>query len=115
MRAAFVTASLLACMACMIAGCSKQERKSLSAFSKSLKVQDCLLQGDLISGTARNTSDKTLTYVEIDFALYDAKGERIGTTTTNTTNIQPNSSWNFEAYVTMQNVSKAEIAATRAY
>lgn len=50
-----------------------------------------------ITGTYTNTSGKELSYVELDYNLYDSDGAQIGTAFTNTTNLADGASWKFEA------------------
>ena len=60
-----------------------------------------------VSGTAQNTSGKTLSYAQIVFTVFDASDAQIGTALTNTNNLSAGVTWKFSAK------SMFEIAPTR--
>jgi len=51
----------------------------------------------IITGLVRNTSGETLTYVEVEFDLYDADGTPVSMTMDNTNDLAPGEQWHFEA------------------
>ena len=55
-----------------------------------------------IQGEIKNNTDKTYSYVQVTFNLYDANGAQIGTAMDNINNLEPNSTWKYKAlgYVT---------------
>lgn len=50
-----------------------------------------------ITGSLRNVSGKTISYVQITFALYDADGAQIGTAVANINNLTADSVWKYSA------------------
>lgn len=50
-----------------------------------------------IEGTIKNNTDKTYSYVQVTFNLYDADGALIGTAMDNINNLEPNGVWKFKA------------------
>lgn len=64
-------------------------------------VGDCTTEDDgfafYISGTLQNNTDKTYSYAQITFNLYDASGSQIGTALANVNNLEANGSWKFKA------------------
>ena len=51
-----------------------------------------------ITGSARNTSKKTMDYVSITFTLYDANGNVIGTAIDNQTSLGAGETWLYSAF-----------------
>lgn len=50
-----------------------------------------------IEGTIQNNTDKSYTYVEVRFNIYDAKGNQLGTAIDNINNLEPNATWKYKA------------------
>ncbi|HLJ60159.1 MAG TPA: FxLYD domain-containing protein [bacterium] len=63
-----------------------------------------------IAGTVKNNTATTLTYVEVVISLYNASGAQVGDATTNTLNLEPGGTWNFEAPITQGNVASYRVA-----
>lgn len=53
-----------------------------------------------ITGTLTNNQDTDVSYVQVEYVLYDADGAQIGTALANTNNLKAGGSWKYEAYVT---------------
>lgn len=53
-----------------------------------------------VDGTLTNNTDKEVSYIQVEYNLYDADGAQVGTALANTNNLQPGGSWKFEAYGT---------------
>jgi hypothetical protein len=68
-----------------------------------------------IDGHARNTSGRLLSYVEVDFNLYDQSGAQIGSTMANISNLEPNGVWAFEAPIVEYWASSARLIKTSAF
>jgi hypothetical protein len=71
----------------------------LKVLKESLRARDTRLGGE-ITGTVVNGTDRRLRYVEIRFALFDKSGAQVGTTFTNTTDLDAGGRWNFRAITT---------------
>lgn len=50
-----------------------------------------------IEGTVKNNSNKTYSYVQITFSLYDSSGAKLGTAIDNLNNLAPGEIWKFKA------------------
>lgn len=50
-----------------------------------------------ISGTFTSSAKKQLSYVQLEYVLKDEEGNQIGTAYANTSNLDPNTAWKFEA------------------
>lgn len=54
-----------------------------------------------ITGTLTNNTDNEVSYIQVEYNLYDADGAQIGTALANTNNLQPGGTWKFEAIGTV--------------
>lgn len=69
-----------------------------------------------IEGIVRNKTDKTFSYVSINFDLYDAVGNQVDTTFDVIGNLSGNNTWKFKAPVSAnKGVSRFEFAKITAY
>ena len=50
-----------------------------------------------IEGTAKNTSSRNYSYVQIEFVVYDVNGNNLGTALANINNLGSGDTWSFEA------------------
>lgn len=50
-----------------------------------------------IQGTITNNTNKTYSYVQVTFNLYDADGAQLGTAMDNINNLEPNGTWKYKA------------------
>lgn len=50
-----------------------------------------------IEGEVKNNSDKTYSYAQITFNLYDADGAQLGSAMDNINNLEPNGTWKYKA------------------
>lgn len=50
-----------------------------------------------IEGEIKNNTDKTYSYVQVTFNLYDATGAQLGTAIDNINNLEPNATWKYKA------------------
>lgn len=60
-----------------------------------------------ITGTLTNNKDTDVSYVQVEYVLYDADGAQIGTALANTNNLKAGGSWKYEACVTADAASIA--------
>jgi hypothetical protein len=68
-----------------------------------------------IVGTVRNNTDNRLTYVQVDFNLYDVAGTQVGNAFANVTNLEPHGTWKFSAGVIEENAVTAKLKNVSAY
>ena len=61
-----------------------------------------------ITGTLTNNTDHDVSYIQVEYVLYDASGAQIGTALANTNNLKAGGSWKFEA---MGTASPSEVAS----
>ena len=54
-----------------------------------------------ITGTLTNNTDNEVSYIQVEYNLYDASGAQVGTALANTNNLQPGGTWKFEAIGTV--------------
>jgi flagellar basal body-associated protein FliL len=50
-----------------------------------------------ITGTLKNNTNRTTSYVQISFNLYDKDGNLVGSAFANVNNLEPNGTWKFKA------------------
>lgn len=50
-----------------------------------------------ITGTAKNITNKNLSYAQIEFSIYDENGNNLGTALANINNLAKGDTWQFEA------------------
>ena len=50
-----------------------------------------------ITGTLTNNTDQKKSYIQVEYTLYDADGNQIGTALANTNNLKAGGTWKFEA------------------
>ena len=53
--------------------------------------------GTYVEGTIKNNTDKSYSYVQVTFNLFDSEGNQLGTAIDNINNFQPNSTWKYKA------------------
>lgn len=56
-----------------------------------------------ITGTAKNTTLKNFSYVQIEFSVYDANGINLGSAFANIGNLASGETWSFEAFFGVTN------------
>ncbi len=61
-----------------------------------------------ITGTLTNNTDKEQSYIQIEYVLYDADGNQVGTALANTNHLKAGGTWKFEA---MSTVSPDQVAS----
>lgn len=50
-----------------------------------------------IEGTIKNNTDKTYSYAQVTFNVYDETGAQVGTAIDNINNLEPNGTWKYKA------------------
>ncbi len=81
---------------------------------KGLFVEEFSLQMDAygvgkIVGTLKNTTSREYGYIQIEFNLYDAGGNQVGSTLANINNLEPGRTWKFEAPVLTSEATEAQV------
>lgn len=64
-----------------------------------------------LTGTATNTTDSELSYVQISVAFLDASGAQVGTSMANTNNLAPGQRWKWEAMFMDMDTSAVDSAS----
>ncbi len=65
--------------------------------SLSVEYNEYLGYSATITGVAKNTTNKNYSYASIEFTVYDADGNNLGTAWTNINNLASGDTWQFEA------------------
>lgn len=84
------------------------------ATPKGLIVQEFTLERGAygtgkIVGTLKNTTGRSYGYVQIEFGLFDHEGNTVGSTLANINNLDPDSTWKFEAPVFKAGATEAQV------
>lgn len=98
----------------MTSNSAAQIDPTLAAIEKGVVVEVYSLRNGAydtktVTGTIRNRSNKQLSYVGVEFNLYDNAGNQIGNTLTNITHLEPGGTWNFEAPVLETRATQAKL------
>lgn len=62
-----------------------------------------------VTGTIKNNTNKTYSYVQVQINLYDKDGAQVGSTMDNTTNLEPGGVWKFKALILDDDATKYKI------
>ncbi len=79
---------------------SKSESKpklTISDTNMSVTYNEYLGYSATITGVAQNTSGQNLSYASVEFSVYDASGNNLGTALANINNLGEGDTWRFEA------------------
>lgn len=68
-----------------------------------------------ITGTVKNNTNKTYSYAQVTFNLYDDSGAQVGSTMANTNNLEAGGIWKFKAVVIEENVIKFKFTGIEAF
>lgn len=69
----------------------------ISGITMSVEYNQYLGYSAIIKGTAKNVSGKNLSYASVEFSVYDANGNNLGTAIDNINNLTNGDTWVFEA------------------
>ena len=72
---------------------NKQEKFTLVSDEKTTDA----LGTTYIEGEIKNDTDKSYSYVQVTFNLYDDNGAQLGTAVDNINNLEPNATWKYKA------------------
>lgn len=70
--------------------------------------------GGHVTGTAINTTDRTLANARLAFGLYDKDGKQVGSTLATTNTLAPHGTWQFDAVYSESNVASIQVRDTSA-
>lgn len=92
---------------------SVQAQTEKSTEKKDLEVADLSMTTDnystKITGKITNNTDKTYSYVQVTFSLYDSEGALLGTALANVNNLEAGGVWKFEAIGFESNVASYKL------
>lgn len=71
----------------------------VSGTKMSVDYNEYLGYSAVIKGTAKNPSNKNYSYACVEFSVYDAAGNNLGTAIANINNLSKGDTWNFEAHL----------------
>lgn len=65
-----------------------------------------------IEGTVKNNTDKTYSYLQVTYNVYDTEGNNLGTCLANNNNVEANGTWKFKAICSgeTKNISSYKLA-----
>jgi hypothetical protein len=69
----------------------------------------------MITGTVKNNTNKKYNYVQVEINLYDESGTQVDSTLANVNNLEPQSSWRFEAPVINDSAKTAKVKEVRGF
>ncbi len=72
---------------------AEQEKFTLISDSKVIDA----IGTTYIEGEIKNNTDKSYSYVQVTFNLYDEDGAQLGTAMANINNLEPNGTWKYKA------------------
>ena len=68
-----------------------------------------------ITGTVKNTKNRTYKYVQVEINLYDGSGAQVGSTMANTNNLEPGGVWKFKAIALQDEATNFKIKEITAF
>ncbi len=74
-----------------------KSKLDISNVSMSVEYNEYLGYSAVIKGTAKNTSGRNYSYASVEFSVYDASGNNLGTALANINNLGSGDTWRFEA------------------
>lgn len=91
---------------------TEPEKYDLELISDDFSVDDYSTH---VTGKVRNNTSKQLTYVQIQYALYDKSGNQIGTALANVNGLEPGGTWKFDAIGITGETSKYKLIDLTGY
>ena len=76
---------------------TEKSKLDISNVSMSVEYNEYLGYSAVIKGTAKNTSGRNYSYASVEFSVYDASGNNLGTALANINNLGSGDTWRFEA------------------
>lgn len=75
----------------------KTSKLEVAGTSLSVEYNEYLGYSATITGVAKNTTNKNYSYASVEFSVYDANGNNLGTAIANINNLSSGDTWRFEA------------------
>lgn len=75
----------------------KTSKLEVTGTSLSVEYNEYLGYSATITGVAKNTTNKNYSYASVEFSVYDANGNNLGTAIANINNLSSGDTWRFEA------------------
>lgn len=95
------TALMLLCVSFTFTGCDffgdNDKKLSVSNENISIDHNEYIGYTVTITGTIENTTGKDLSYISVEYKIYDSSNAIIGTALANANNIDKDETWRFEA------------------
>lgn len=76
---------------------SSNEKLAVSGTSMSVEYNEYLGYSAKITGVAKNVTSRNFSYASVEFSVYDANGNNLGTALANINNLSSGDTWRFEA------------------
>lgn len=68
-----------------------------------------------VVGIVKNNTDRNYGYVQVEINLYDNSGAQVGSTMSNTNNLEPNSTWKFKAPILEETATRFKVKKVTGY
>ncbi|MDE5562765.1 MAG: FxLYD domain-containing protein [Clostridiales bacterium] len=93
------TIMMILCVSFAFAGCidDKDEKLSVSNENVSIDYNNFLGYSVKVTGSITNTTGKDLSYISVEYKIYDSSNAVIGTALANANSIGAGETWKFEA------------------
>lgn len=95
----FMALVIVAVIVILVVLPTSESKPKLEITSTSLSVEynEYLGYSATITGVAKNTTGKNYSYASLEFSVYDADGNNLGTAWTNINNLASGDTWRFKA------------------
>jgi len=95
----FVVIAIVVIIILVVSLSNKENKPKLTVSDTHISVtyNEYLGYSATITGVAENTSGQSLSYASVEFSVYDASGNNVGTALANINNLGKDDTWRFEA------------------
>lgn len=94
---AVIAAIIVIVLAVTLTKAESKPKLTVSETHMSVTYSEYLGYSATITGVAKNTSGQNLSYASVEFSVYDANGNNLGSALANINNLGNGDSWRFEA------------------
>ena len=93
------TVLMVLCVSFAFVGCLEDENEKLSVSNEKISIDYNAYLGYSVkvTGTITNTTGKNLSYISVEYKIYDSSNAVIGTALANANSIGAGETWKFEA------------------
>lgn len=77
----------------------KENKLTVTNDSMMVEYSEYLGYSAVVKGVVENVSNKNFSYASVEFSIYDAEGNNLGTAIANINNLSKGDTWRFEAHL----------------